>query len=119
MLFRGEINVGQPMEFGILVGGNVNSLSVLGKSSIAIGEFFRGVSIGVSAVFSPVLVSTSQRYDSLMESSSTIRIFESSGDQSTGSQPPPASCVKQMIDFGSAGFMTHRSVSLPVRRVDM
>src|SRR5215471_21032388 len=74
---------------------------------------------GVSSVFCPVAVSTSHKYDSLIESSSSKRIFLSSGDQSSGCQPPPLNCVNRRSVFESAGFINHKSVSLPVRRADI
>src|SRR4051794_13663196 len=73
----------------------------------------------MKAVFSPVFVSTSHKYASFSEISSFKRILESSGDQSSGSQPPPSSFVSKRSLFGSPGFITHKSVSLPVRRVDI
>src|ERR1700730_5951032 len=79
----------------------------------------RFVPAGVSAVFSPVFVSTSHRYDSFSEISSFNRILESSGDQSSGPQPPPSNFVSTRSLFGSDGLITHKSVSFPVRRVDI
>src|SRR5215472_19259700 len=81
-------------------------------------ETLSAVLCGVSSVFCPVAVSTSHKYDSLIDSSSSSRIFLSSADQSSGCQPPPFNCVKSRSVFESAGFITHKSVSLPVRRVD-
>src|ERR1700674_3248498 len=79
----------------------------------------RLVPAGISEVFSPVFVSTSHRYASFSEISSFNKIFESSGDQSSGPHPPPSSFVSNRSLFGSAGFITHKSVSFPVRRVDI
>src|SRR5260370_33980941 len=74
---------------------------------------------GVRAVFSPLEVSTSHKYASLIDNSSFSRIYLSSGDQSRGSHPPPCNFISRRSDFGSLGFITQSSVSFPVRRVDM
>src|SRR4051794_23818342 len=42
-----------------------------------------------------------------------------SGDQSLGPQPPPSSWTSSLSVLGSAGPTTYRSVSLPLRRVDV
>src|SRR5215813_13219914 len=73
---------------------------------------------GVNSVFSPVAESTSHKYVSLIEIPSINRIFLSSGDQSCGSQPPPLNCVSRRSVFPSAGFITHKSVSCLLRRVE-
>src|SRR5260370_39932193 len=74
---------------------------------------------GVRAVFSPLEVSTSHKYASLIDNSSFSRICLSSGDQSRGSHPPPCNFISRRSDFGSLGFITERPVCVPVRLVDI
>src|SRR4029434_1096614 len=40
VFFAGQINVSQPVKFGVLVGGRVNSFAVFAEAAARVGDFF-------------------------------------------------------------------------------